>query len=68
VESFIASSLLQGYDPPYAFLFTITVKENLFYKSNPQSMLLDGFEAFSIEEIDLRSFNISVIFVAEETL
>jgi hypothetical protein len=39
-----------------------------FIASDPESMPLDGFEAISTNEIDLKSFNHSVIFVQEEDL
>jgi hypothetical protein len=68
VMSFVASSILQDYNPPYAFLLTVSINEDLLEESNPESMPLDGFEAISINEIDLESFNDCVIFVDEEDL
>lgn len=48
VLSFIESSILQDYNPPYGFLLTVSINEDLLQLSNPESMPLDGFLAISI--------------------
>lgn len=58
----------QGYNPPYIILLTIGIDESLLSAANPESMILDGFEAITIDEEDLTSFNNCVIFVIEEVL
>jgi hypothetical protein len=68
VESFVASSITQDYDPPYAYLIIINIDEQLLEVANPDSMQLDGFEAISINEDGLFAFNNCVIFVQQETL
>lgn len=68
VKQFIESSVLQDYDPPYAYLLTITADDNLLEAANPEYGKLDGYEAITIAEDNLLSFNQSVIFVEEEEL
>lgn len=68
VMDFVANSVLQNYDPPYAFLITIGIDEEVLGASNAEEILLDGFEAISINEQDLISFNNNITFVQEEVL
>ena len=68
VVSFVAYSVLQGYIPLNDFLLTINVNEDLLKLANPEDMVLDGFEAVSVKEQDLESFNISVIFIQSEQI
>ena len=68
VKQFVASSVIQDYDPAYIYLLVIEVDEELFDKSNPSNMKLDGYDAVNVDEDDLPSFNNCVIFVKQESL
>ena len=57
VKQFVASSVIQQYDPPYLYLLILTIDEGLYNDSNPTNMKLDGYDAINIDEDDLPSFN-----------
>ncbi len=68
VKQFVANSVIQQYDPPYLYLLTITIDEDLYNNSNPTNIKLDGYDAVNIDEDDLLSFNNCVKFVNQESL
>jgi len=68
VEQFVARSVLQNYDPPYAYLLIITVDDDCFNIIHHKNMNLDGFDAINIDEDHLPDFNNCVRFVKQETL
>jgi len=68
VKQFVNSSVLQAYNPPYVYLLTITIDDDLIEQANPTNMKLDGYEAMNIAEEDLITFNNCITFVDEEAL
>ena len=68
VKQFVASSVIQAYNPPYLYLLIITIDHDLLKEANPTNMKLDGYEALNIAEDDLMPFNNCIIFVEQEEL
>lgn len=68
VKQFVASAVIQEYNPPYLYLLTVTVNDDTFNHANPTNIKLDGYEAVNVAEDDLMAFNNCVIFVEEEAL
>lgn len=67
VKQFVESSIIQRYDPSYAYIFIVGVDDDCFDLSG-RSQRLDGYDAIHIEEDDLPSFNNCIKFVREEAL
>jgi hypothetical protein len=68
IKEFVAGSVLQNYDPPYAWLLIITINEDCFDETGHMEMRLDGYDAINIEEDHLPEFNNCVKFVKQESL
>ncbi len=68
VSQFVERSVIQNYLPPYLYLLMINIDEECLNESNPTFMILDGFSAVNIEDVNLLSFSKSVIFVQQELL
>jgi hypothetical protein len=68
VTQFVASSVLQAYDPPYKYLLIINIDEGCFNMTDHADMKLDGYDAVNINEDHLLNFNNCVRFVQQEIL
>jgi len=67
VLQFVANSVVQRYDPIYAFLIIVGIDDTSF-DSAERTQKLDGYDAVHIEEEDLPAFNNCVKFVRQEAL
>lgn len=65
---FVERSVFQSYTPPYLYLLIVSIDEECLKKSNPTFMVLDGFNAVNIADVDLLAFNNCIIFVKQELL
>jgi len=68
VNEFVANARLQQYDPPYEYLLIISTNNLEFDDPIYTNMPLDGYEAISIHEDNLPTFNNYIKFVEQETL
>jgi len=56
VKSFVDSSVMQNYNPPYSYLLIINVDEDCFKMVDRTDMKLDGYDAININEDHLPDF------------
>jgi len=68
IDDFYSKASVRGYEPKYDCIFDIIVDEVKFNAMHRQEMILDGFDAVSIDELDLPEFNDCVIFVKQKML
>ena len=68
VHEYVSNATMQGYRPPYSFLFTVYLHEYCLEQASYTEMELDGYEAISIHEDYLIDFNRCVNFVEQELI
>jgi hypothetical protein len=68
VKAFVKSAVQQEYEPPYTYLFILTVNDKQLSRIAIDEMDLDGFEAISVPEEMLPAFNNCITFVKEKKL
>lgn len=62
VLEFVEAAVKRGYRPPYKHILIITVENQCFNVINPESQILDGHEAITIQEEDLPGLSNCFIF------
>jgi len=68
INEFVSNSILQQYEPPYEYLLIINVDKKGFNKIPHTDLELDGFDAISIHEDYLPTFNKCIKFVKQQAL
>jgi hypothetical protein len=57
VKTFVHIATIRNYQPPYRYLVSVWIDEFSLQSLQHDEMILDDFEAISIAEADLPSFN-----------
>lgn len=68
VTRFVASSQIQTFDPPYMFIFNITINDDCFASIPHLQQDLDFFPAITVDDVDLFAFSQCVSDIIEVIL
>jgi hypothetical protein len=68
VLEFASNANFRKYKPPYTFILRIGIDEDCLNAIDIDVQILDGFEAMTISEDDLKAFNNCINFVNQSEL